>query len=288
MSVAIATVRRPRSGPALRRLRVPVRGLALSALLHGALVAAVFIAGHVWRANEAQPYVVNLVPAIAAVGSPRGRTVPEPALPKTSDPTATRPAPPPPSLPEREPPRAPDRTKATDLPERAPAPRESVALPDRSLPSRTPTLPRPGEKELPRVASTTPPQSASNPGERAAPPPPLGQVTGSPQGAGARTLSVSDFKYAWYVALVQRKIEEQWGDKSLQGRQPEIVFEIDRTGQVRSSRVSKSSGNPLYDRVALRAIADAAPFPPLPQDFPKPEMSIGMEFSHSPQRQVSP
>src|SRR5581483_5885013 len=150
MAVATATMRL-RPGPALRRGRLPFGGLALSAVFHGLLVVAVFVAGHVWRSSQPKAYVVNLVPAIAAVGSPRGKTIPEPTLPKTA----------PPSLPDREPERAEQPARPTDLPDRTPAPRESASLPDRALPSRTPALPRPGEKELPRVASTAPPPPAT-------------------------------------------------------------------------------------------------------------------------------
>lgn len=282
MAVAIATVR-PRSGPALRRLRVPVGGLLLSAVLHGTLVAAIFVAGHVWRANQPKAYVVNLVPAIAAVGTPRGRTAPEPNLPKVSDPTATRPTPPPPSLPEREPVRAPERqTKALDLPDRAPAPRESVALPDRSLPARTPALPRPGEKELPRIASTTPP-SASGPTSRSAPapPPPRGLPTGSAQGVGALTLNAADFPYAWYLRAVNNKITEKWDPSARDGTQPTVVFEIGRDGKVAALKVEKSSGNALYDQAAMRAVMDATPFPPLPEGFTEAFLRIHLGFNYS-------
>ena len=282
MAVAIATSRpRVRLGPALKRARLPMRGLALSVLLHLALAVVIVLAGHVWRTTQPKTYVVNLVPAIAAVGSPQGqRRPPEPAPPRVATPAPPAPTPAP-ALPEREPARVTERpSRPTDLPERPAAPRESVALPDRSLPTRAPALPRPGEKELPRVASTTPSPAASVPSARSAPPPPpLGQSTGSPTGAGARTLSVSDFPYAWYIATIQRKLEEQWNGKAVPGRQPEIVFEIDRGGQLRNPSIAKTSGNPLYDRIALRAVTDAAPFPPLPAEFPKPELSVGVDFT---------
>jgi protein TonB len=279
MAVAIATVRR-RQGPALRRLRVPVGGLFLSFLLHGSLITAVFVAGHIWRASQPKAYVVNLVPAIAAQGSPRGRTTPEPTLPKTADPAATRPAPAPPSLPDREPTKAP--SKATDLPERAPAPRESVALPDRSLPSRASALPRPGEKELPRVAASTPPPAG--PVGRTtppAPPPPRGLPTGSVQGAGALTLNAADFPFAWYLRAVHNKISERWDPHARDGAQPTVVFEIGRDGKVSALKIERSSGNTLYDQTALRAIMDATPFPELPKEFTESFLRVHLGFNYT-------
>ena len=269
MAVAIATAR-PRSGPALRRARVPKGALVLSLLAHGLLVAGVLAAGHVWRTSQPKAYVVNLVPAVAAVGAPQGQTRPSPA----------------PSLPDREPARAPERTasRPTDLPDRAPAPRESVALPDRSLPSRTPSLPRPGEKELPRVASSAPTPPSSAPVARAtppAPPPPRGLPTGSAQGVGAITLNAADFPFAYYLRQVQNKIGERWDPVARDGTQPQVVFEIGRDGKITGLKVEKSSGNPLYDQAALRAVNDAVPFPPLPEDFKETFLRVHLGFNYS-------
>jgi len=280
MAVAIATVRlRPRLGPALRRGHVPVGGLVLSGLVHGMLIAIIVLAGHVWRASQPKAYVVNLVPAIAAVGSPRGSTrVSEPTLPRMSDLSTPRPTPAP-SLPEREPTRAPERpTRATDLPNRAPAPRDSPALPERA-----PALPRPGEKELPRVASAVPPLVSGPAGRTTSPPPPvpIGRPAGSPQGVGALTLNAADFPFAWYLRQVQGKIGERWEGQARNGSQPLVVFEIGRDGKIRGLSVEKSSGNPLYDQAAMRAVTDATPFPPLPEEFKEAFLRIHLGFNYT-------
>jgi protein TonB len=282
MAVAVVTVRGPGSDPALGRAPLPVSGLVLSVLFHGLLVAGVLVAGHVWRTSKPNTYVVNLVPAIAAVGSPKGQPrAPEPTLPRTVDPAPPKPTAAP-TLPERETTRAPEKTasRPSELPDRTPAPRESAALPDRSLPTRTPTLPRPGEKELPRVASATPPPpSASVPSQ--APPPPRGLPTGSPQGVGAVTLNASDFPFAWYLRQVQSKISERWEGSARAGDQPQVVFEIGRDGKVTGLKVEKSSGNSLYDQAAIRAITDATPLPPLPADFKDAFLRVHLGFNYS-------
>jgi len=280
MAVAIAIARsRPRLGPALRGARVPFGGLVLSTLLHAALATMILLAGHAWRASQPKTYVVNLVPAIAAIGAPRTRA------PETTVPHDPTPAGPTPSLPEREPTRAPERpARPTDLPARAPAPRESLALPDRTLPSRAPALPRPGEKELPRVASAPASPVTLGPADRAAVPPPaapLGRPTGSPQGAGALTLNAADFPFAWYLRQVQGKIGERWEGQARDGTQPQVVFEIGRDGKIRGLAVEKTSGNPLYDQAALRAITEATPFPPLPEEFRETFLRIHLGFNYS-------
>jgi colicin import membrane protein len=289
MAVITATVRlRPSPGPALQRGRVPISGLAVSLGLHVVLVAAILISSYVWHTTQPKAYVVNLVPAIAAVGSPQGRTrAPEPTPPTPPRVEEQRPTPPP-ALPERETTKAPERTasRPTELPDRPAPPRENLALPDRSLPTRTPAPAlRAGEKELPRVASAPPTPTASGSATKSAalppPPPPRGLPTGSPQGVGAVTLNASDFPFAWYLRQVQRKISEKWDGQAREGTQPQVVFDIGRDGRVSGLRVEKTSGNPLYDQAALRAITEAAPLPPLPDDFKDSSLKVHLGFNYS-------
>jgi TonB family protein len=292
---------RPRFGPALRRSRLPYGALALSIIAHAGLVAVLVAAATVWRSAPNKTYVVNLVPAIAAVGVPQTR--PEPAPPPKVMPAPTpAPTPAPPAPQKEQPaPALPERSAASpppSLPERGPS-SASVSIPDRSLPPRAapPTRLRPGDKELPSVPVPTTPKAPpapalptpalpAPPAVAAAspppPPPPLGTPGGSAQGVGAVTLNVADFPYAWYIQAIHRKIQERWEGRAIAGRQPEIIFEIGRDGRLRRVAVGKSSGNPAYDTVAMRAINEANPFPPLPEGFEKPTLTVGLQFLHDP------
>lgn len=303
MSTAAMSLRlrpRPPIGPALGRFRVPFGPLAVSAGVHLALIVAMVAGASFWRSAQPKTYVVNLVPTVAAVGTPQAPPTPQPRpTPPRPTPPAARPAPEPPAnLPAPAlPPRATARElpPARDLPAKdLPPSREPAVLPDRGMPPRTAAVPRAGDKELPKVGSPVaprpapspsppPPQAATEPAPAPPPPPPpLGDVAGSPQGAGAVTLNVSDFPYAWYIQAVHRKIQERWEGRAIQGRQPEVIFEIARDGQLRDVRVGKRSGNPAYDQLALRAVAEANPFPPLPDGFPKPVLIIGLQFIYDP------
>src|SRR5262249_53822994 len=158
-----------------------------------------------------------------------------------------RPAPPRPS-------RAPTPTPTPEPRERAM--REAPKLPEPSLP--TPKLPvrsalvRPGEKELPPVATPLPqrvdkPEKVERPVEsRPAPVATRGLPTGSPSGVGALSLEASDFPYAWYLRQVVQKITEAW-DRQNQMREPDqpptVIFEIRRDGSIGTPRIEKSSGN---------------------------------------------
>jgi protein TonB len=262
---------------------VPFGSILLSALLHIVGLGALLVALAVWHEAQPKTYVVNLVPAVAAVGRPQGRTV-APALPPRPselppEPTKTTPR----ELPQRQA-RAATPTSPPEMPARTSA-RDSLNPPDRSLPPRAAAVPRPGDKELPAAAL---PRGRSEPAPRrepAAPPPPpapIGQAAGSIQGVGAVTLSVSDFPYAWYIQAIHRKIQERWEGRAIDGRQPEVVFEIGSDGQIRRLLIGKTSGNPAYDQLAMRAVGDANPFPPLPAGFGKPTLTVALQFIYDP------
>ena len=270
-------------GPALGRIRLPLGPAVVSAILHVVLLAIVIFSASMWSDKRTKPVYVVLAPATAAIGSPKGVTMP----PRVEEPPAPTPAPPA-ELPRRE---AARELPTRDLPVRdLPPSRDAVALPDRTLPPRAPARPRPAEKELPALASATPPPTstpAPAPARREvspAPPPPqpLGAATGSASGAGPLTLSVSDFPYAYYIRQVAEKIRAQWNGRAIPGQQPAVIFEIRRDGRLNQVAIDKSSGNAYYDQVALRAINDAGPFPPLPEEFKKTMLRIGLQFVFDP------
>jgi protein TonB len=279
MSIAAATIRmRPARGPALGKAPLPVTATILSTLLHVSLAVAMVLGARAWSQSQPKIYVVNLVPAVAAVGVPQGKTTPTlpPRPEEVARPAPTRPT----ELPQREAPRP-------TAPPEMPARREAPALPDRPLPARAPTLPRAGDKELPQVASATPPKAPAAPSERAvsdappaapSPPPPLGRRDGSSQGSGATTLNVSDFPFAWYLSRVQAKVTERWAGKAIPGQQPIAIFEISRDGKINGLAIEKTSGNPYYDQAALRAITEATPFPPLPAEYGGQMLRVHLGF----------
>ena len=276
---------RHQKGPALRGGPLPVTAAVLSLLTHGLLAVAIVLTARHWGTRENKAYVVNLVPAVAAVGRPEGR----PALPPRAEEAPPQPAPKPSELPERERPRPAAPAAPPDLPARAPS-LPDRALPERTLPPRAPGTPRPSEKELPQVASATPPAppapSTTIPAPRPVEPPApaLGQRTGSEQGTGPVTVTASDFPFAWYLRIVESKILANWNQLAQPGRQPVVVFTIERDGRISAVSIDKQSGNAYYDQKALRAVNDAAPFPQLPPEWPKSVLTIKIGFAFSQDR----
>jgi TonB family protein len=272
-----------RLGPAPRRRPAPaaphrlsLAALGISCVAH-VLVAVGFVFAVVWNNwNSSRVYVVNLVPTVAAVGSPTAAAH-----------KASLPAPPAPTIPSRAPTATP-----TPAPRERPM-REAPRLPEPSLPrpDLPPRLPAPlraGEKELPSLArspGTSHPEKArltERPVEsRPAPEAPRGLPTGSPAGVGARSLDTSDFPYAWYLRQVLQKVEGEWqrqNQRAMPVQKPLVLVEIQRDGSIRMPRIDQSSGNTLYDQAAIRAVLDASPFPPLPQDWSRPSLRVQFRF----------
>jgi len=78
-----------------------------------------------------------------------------------------------------------------------------------------------------------------------------------------------------YYSRITREIWQQWvfpdtGQKNLEAI---ISIRIFRNGMITEPKIEKSSGNPLFDRSAIRALAKASPLPPPPY-----EMEIGVRF----------
>jgi TonB family protein len=91
-------------------------------------------------------------------------------------------------------------------------------------------------------------------------------------------VDVRGFPYAGYLAELHRQVSERWEGRGLQGPQPVITFEVARDGRVSNVTVKESSGDPSYDRTAMRAIAEAAPFPRLPDAFPGAVLRVNLGF----------
>lgn len=57
-----------------------------------------------------------------------------------------------------------------------------------------------------------------------------------------------------------------------------VVVRIGRDGGLLDIKMEESSGNKLFDQSCLRAVKKAAPFPPLPEDYPQRYMELGLRF----------
>ncbi len=78
-----------------------------------------------------------------------------------------------------------------------------------------------------------------------------------------------------YYSKITREIWQQWvfPDTGQKDIETIISIRILKDGTITAQRIEKRSGNPLFDRSAIKAIAKASPLPPPPY-----EMEIGVRF----------
>ena len=92
------------------------------------------------------------------------------------------------------------------------------------------------------------------------------------------------FPFAWYIRQMNQKIEAERNRNPLLARldqEPIVRVEILRNGTIKPPRIEKSSGDSTFDRAALRAVQDASPFPPLPQEWTKQTLRVDLRFLKS-------
>jgi TonB family protein len=99
-------------------------------------------------------------------------------------------------------------------------------------------------------------------------------------GAGIVAEAGTAFPYPWYLKTIADKLDKQW--KPPQEFEPDTVcqvtFVIARSGELSGSKITTSSGDQLFDQLALRAVLYANPLPPLPNGFPDDTLKVHMKF----------
>ena len=92
----------------------------------------------------------------------------------------------------------------------------------------------------------------------------------------AGLFDTAGFPMGDYKEIIEAIVRSRWSRPSNiigSQRKATIVFYIDRNGRVSGLRVEASSGNASLDRAAQSAIW-GAPFPPLPNGFPKEQVGV--------------
>lgn len=114
-----------------------------------------------------------------------------------------------------------------------------------------------------------------------------GAGTGGGSGAGSgEPFGLSGFPFIYYLQFLSDKISSSWFtslvDPGVSGQfQTQVYFKIYRNGQVADLKVEVSSGIPVFDLSALRAIQTASPFAPLPSEYDGQYLGIHLIFEHS-------
>jgi TonB family protein len=91
------------------------------------------------------------------------------------------------------------------------------------------------------------------------------------------------FPHAYYIDLLRNRISSSWYSSlvapGLKGKYiTGVYFIVRRNGSISDLRVEKPSGNASLDLSARRAVENAAPFAPLPNDFSSQYLVVHFEF----------
>jgi len=101
-------------------------------------------------------------------------------------------------------------------------------------------------------------------------------------GVGIGPNSVFGNRFGAYADLVVKRVSEKWSRNGLAGSPstPTVIvtFDILRDGSVRNAQLAQRSGNTTFDNSAVRAVMDAAPFPPLPPGYERNEANVELHF----------
>lgn len=224
-TLALGTFERPQYGMG--------RSFALSALVHIALAAVLFL-GVRWQVHAPDTVTVDLV---EAPPPPQQVEAPQPPPPKV-EPEPVKPLPKPDiALQEKKKPKPKAEPKPKPDPNFEKRLREQVAAEQKALEQQLEQQRQ--ERELRELIARQQAEAA-----RAA--------------AAARARALNE-----YIARIQAKVKGNWIlPADLQGN-PQAVFLVVQlpTGEVLSTRLVKSSGNPAYDTAVERAILKSSPLP---------------------------
>jgi protein TonB len=102
-------------------------------------------------------------------------------------------------------------------------------------------------------------------------------------GVGVGQNSTFGNQFGAYASLVIQRVTDKWETNGLSADGLVVVtFEIMRDGSVRNPKVAQHSSNTNLDFSAIRAVTDAAPFPPLPANYSGSSTTVELQFQ--PQR----
>ncbi|HLE08524.1 MAG TPA: energy transducer TonB, partial [Thermodesulfobacteriota bacterium] len=89
-----------------------------------------------------------------------------------------------------------------------------------------------------------------------------------------------EVRFKDYYTAVGAKIQSVWiyPGEAAKDLQTVLSIGIARSGELRSVRIEKKSGNSLFDESAIKAVKKAAPFAPIRKEIKEDLLEIGVRF----------
>ena len=92
-----------------------------------------------------------------------------------------------------------------------------------------------------------------------------------------------------YFALIQNKAKSQWKNPSgieilsekETNKKTVVSFNIIRSGRIEDYKIDESSGNRMLDDLALEAVKNSDPLPPLPTEYHEDFLRVFLDFNYT-------
>jgi TonB family protein len=162
--------------------------------------------------------------------------------------------------------------------EQEPPPKEEIAPPPE--PKKKPEQKKEPVKQKKQVPSTEvkKPSAQENAGENS-----TSGDADQQTSTGDINLDSADFPFGYYLITIRRKIAGNWNVPQSQANKElfcRVHFRIARNGQIASPAIEESSGSFMFDQAALRAVMQASPLPPLPNEFRDAFLGVHFSFAY--------
>ncbi len=108
---------------------------------------------------------------------------------------------------------------------------------------------------------------------------------GSTAGVGINPNSIVGTRFGGYAQALMEAVARHWNTGGLEGVQaPMAIVNVDimRNGTIQNAKLAQRSGNATLDYSALRAVDEAAPFPPLPPEYSGSYLNVDFRFQLHP------
>lgn len=262
------------------------QAMVVSVLLHLGVLAGAVVAGSLGNGVPERPRIYTVSIVSEAPGGPEGSPAGPPPEPEMEQPERdTKPPPEPkpdPPKPEPEPREKPAKAPEPRKPEPAPAERPR----ERRVPPESREEPSPGQA-TPPSESTEPPSPTADAGE-GGDGEGAGLLAGPGTPGGVPTIDSEAFPFAYYRRVLTTRLRAAWSRPLVPGGltrpiRTTVRFEILRGGAITGVETVSASGYAPLDRSALRAVYDANPLPPLPEEFVGNRLAVNFYFELTPE-----
>jgi len=99
-----------------------------------------------------------------------------------------------------------------------------------------------------------------------------------------------EFPFSYYTKQIRDLVYFNWNNPLVDLKKGEkitasVKFIIRENGEIEKTKISKTSGNVIYDMAAIRSVKQSSPCPPLPLPYLMnfKTLTVTMDFTYSPQ-----